>query len=78
LPDVLNLQEGTDSFLGSLYSMNLLWVWCSFLFPNAFMWAWLPASSSKSIAFSGRDQSGIYRADKYPAVSTASVVMSHL
>jgi hypothetical protein len=41
------------------------------------MWAWLPASSSKSIALSGRDQSGIYRADKYPAVSTASVVISH-
>ncbi len=56
---------------------SILWVWCSFLVPNAFMWAWLPASSSKSIALSGRDQSGIYRADKYPAVSTASVVMPH-
>ncbi len=57
---------------------SILWVWCSFLFPNAFMWAWLAASSSKSIALSGRDQSGIFRAEKYPAASTALDVMSHL
>jgi hypothetical protein len=42
------------------------------------MWAWLPASLSKSIALSWRDQSGIYWGGKYRAVSTASVVMSHL